>query len=176
MRRNRECSAFVAALAFDARELLIGVSFARGIRMSIAPFPHRYVVSLSDDQLVAPPRAQITAGTPPQFGGSEQVWSPEELLVASVLLCVRTTFDAYARRDSLEVLDWQGTGTGTLVKGPGGPIFSAIDLDVTVITAPGDEARATELLEKSERLCIITRALQVPVHLHVTAKAVPAAS
>lgn len=144
--------------------------------MSIAPFPHRYVVSLSDDQLLAPPRSAIVAGSPPQFGGSEQVWSPEELLVGAVLLCLRTTFDAYARRDSLEVLDWQGTVTGTLVKGQGGPVFSAIDVDVTLTTAPGDEARATELLEKAERNCIISRALQAPVHVHITAKAVPAAS
>jgi organic hydroperoxide reductase OsmC/OhrA len=135
--------------------------------MPTAPFPHRYVVSLADGELTAPPRAPIPAGAPPQFGGSDRVWSPEELLVGSVLLCVQTTFDAYARRASLKILDWDARATGTLVKSSGGPSFSSIDIDVRITTAPGDEARATDLLQTAERHCIISNALDVPVHVHV---------
>jgi organic hydroperoxide reductase OsmC/OhrA len=108
--------------------------------MSIAPFPHRYTVSLASGELVAPPRARIAAGAPPQFGGTDQVWSPEDLLAASALLCLQTTFDAFARRASLRVLDWRGDATATLEKGQGGPTFSSIALAVAVTTEPGENA------------------------------------
>ncbi|MGH9884278.1 MAG: hypothetical protein ACREBE_02040, partial [bacterium] len=94
--------------------------------MAIMPFPHRYSVDLSDDRLTAEPRLPIAVGAPPQFGGTDKVWSPEELLVGAVLLCVKTTFDAFARKAELAIHSWMGKGTGVLDKGPAGAIFSSI--------------------------------------------------
>lgn len=134
----------------------------------LAPFPHHYAVALADGLLIADPRPRIPAGAPPQFGGSDKVWSPEELLVAAVLLCLKTTFDAYARRDSLEVVDWRGTGTGVLAKSPTGPAFTSVQLDVQLKVQPGDEARAQKLLETAEHHCIISNAIKAPVQLVVS--------
>ncbi len=133
--------------------------------MKIAPFPHRYTVRLSDRQLVAPPRAPIAAGSPPQFGGADTVWSPEELLVAATLECLWTTFETYARRDALEVREWSGTGIAMLEKGSPVPTFSSIVLQVELVVAAADEARARRLLETAEQRCIISNALKVPVTL-----------
>lgn len=138
--------------------------------MSTAPFPHRYTVSVLNHEIAAPPRETIRGGAPPQFGGSDQVWSPEELLVASALLCLETTFDAFARRGGLQVVDWQSSGTATLDKARGGPVFSSLVLDVTITTAAGDEARAEELVHSAERHCIIAHALKVPIDVRVTTK------
>ncbi|MEN9577331.1 MAG: hypothetical protein RJA70_340 [Pseudomonadota bacterium] len=135
-----------------------------------APFPHRYVVSLEAGLLSADPRPPIPAGTPPQFGGSDKVWSPEELLVAAVLLCLKTTFDAYARRDSLEVRDWRGTGTGVLEKSPTGPAFTSVQLRVELKVCPGDEERARKLLDTAEHHCIIANAIKAPVQLEASVR------
>ena len=131
----------------------------------IAPFPHRYTVRLEDRQLVAPPRAPIAAGSPPQFGGTDSAWSPEELLVAATLECLWTTFEAYARHDGLDVQRWSGTGTAVLEKGKPIPTFSSIALQVELHVAAGDEARARRLIETAEQRCIISNALKVPVVL-----------
>ena len=139
--------------------------------MATAPFPHRYVMSVSNHELAAPPRAPIQGGAPPQFGGTDQVWSPEELLVGAVVLCLETTFDAFAKRAGLQVLDWRATGTAMLDKGQGGPTFTSIVIDVAVSTEAGQEARVEELVQSAERHCIISRALSVPVHVNVTARA-----
>jgi organic hydroperoxide reductase OsmC/OhrA len=122
-------------------------------------------VSLADRRLFAPPRAPIVAGSPPQFGGSDNVWSPEEVLVAATLECLWTTFEAYARHDGLEVRDWSGIGTAVLEKGAPVPFFSSIKLVVDVTVAAADEARARRLIETAERRCIISDALKVPVQL-----------
>lgn len=146
--------------------------------MSIAPFPHHYTVSLSGDELAAPPRPPIPAGAPPQFGGSEQVWGPEELLAGAVLLCLQTTFVAFAKRASLRVVDWKGNVTATLEKGKPVPTFTSIVVDVAVTTEPGDEQRAADLMGSAQRHCIISHALAVPVTVNVTttSRAVSAAS
>lgn len=134
---------------------------------TIAPFPHRYTVQLAGRQLLAPPRAPIAAGPPPQFGGSDTAWSPEELLVAAALECLWTTFEAYARRDALEVHDWTGTGTAVLEKGAPIPTFSSITLRVELAVAAADVERARRLVETAEGRCIIANALKVPISLDI---------
>jgi organic hydroperoxide reductase OsmC/OhrA len=139
--------------------------------MPIAPFPHSYSVTLAADELTAGPREPIVTGAPPQFGGTEAVWSPEHLLIAAALTCLKTTFDAYARREKIAIHHWRGTGTGVLAKGRTGPTFTAIELAVDILTDPGDEARAEAVLAVAERNCIISQTLTAPVHVTGTVKA-----
>jgi organic hydroperoxide reductase OsmC/OhrA len=153
----------------------LGVSLAALAVMPVMPFPHRYVIALQGDSLVATPRTSVRIGPPPEFGGTDDVWSPEHMLIGATLSCLKTTFDAYARRDKLVVLQWRGTATGVLVKGREGPVFETIDLAVELVTNPGDEARAQTLLETAERQCIISRALAVPVRVTCSATSTPAA-
>ena len=146
--------------------------------MPIAAFPHHYAVSLANGELTAEPRAVIRMGPPPQFNGSDDVWSPEHLLVAAVLSCVKTTFDAYARREGITIHAWRGTATGTLAKAQSGPVFTSIDVEIGIVTDSGNEARAEEVLAITEHNCIISRALSAPVHVtgNVTASPTRAAS
>jgi organic hydroperoxide reductase OsmC/OhrA len=133
--------------------------------MTLAPFPHRYTVAFENDFLVADPRPRVPAGAPPQFGGRDDVWSPEELLVGAVLLCLKTTFDAYARKDGLQIRQWRGSGTGVLEKSPTGPAFTSVQLRVELLVATGEEERARKTLETAERHCIISHAIKAPVVL-----------
>jgi len=133
-----------------------------------AAFPHHYTVSLEDRRLAAPPRTPIAVGAPPQFGGTDTVWAPEELLVGATLECLWTTFEAYARHDKLEFADWRGTGVGVLDKGPTGPVFTSIALAVELAVAPSDVERARRLLATAEQHCIISNALRVAVTVEAT--------
>lgn len=144
-----------------------------------APFPHQYVVRLADRRLTAAAQAPIAVGPPPQFGGSDTVWSPEELLVGAALECLWTTFEAFARRDVLPFADWQGTGVGVLDKGPAGPTFTSITLSVELTVAAKDQERAERLLRSAEHHCIISNALRPAVRLETKIHAeqtAPAAS
>jgi organic hydroperoxide reductase OsmC/OhrA len=141
--------------------------------MPVAPFPHLYTVTLAGGELHAPPRASITTGPPPQFGGDDRSWSPEELLVGAALSCLQSTFFAYARRALLTIEAFTGSATGTLIKGPGGPVFSSIDLSVVLTCDLADAERAEQVLRTAERDCIISRALAVPVNLSVTSVSTP---
>jgi organic hydroperoxide reductase OsmC/OhrA len=147
--------------------------------MTIAPFPHQYTVTYDRGQLHADPRLPIRAGAPPQFDGSDDVWSPEELLVGATVLCLETTFAALARRAGVTVHGWRATGTGILDRSTGGPVFTGIRIAVDVVTAPGDEDRVADLLRKAERHCIVSKALRAPVEVTPTIQAlssIPVAS
>lgn len=141
--------------------------------MPIAPFPHRYSVTLANDTLTAEPRTPIPVGAPPEFGGVDTVWGPEHLLVGAALSCLKTTFDAYARRAQLAIHGWRGTATGVLAKGREGPVFTSIELEVELVTDPGAEVRAQALLETAERSCIVSRALSAPVRVTGKVTAAP---
>ena len=136
--------------------------------MAIVPLPHRYTVRLEDRLLVAPPRTPIALGPPPQFGGDDRSWSPEELLVGAALECLWTTFEAYARHDKLAVASWSGTGVGVLDKGAPVPVFTSITLSVTLVVSAADEERARRLLATAEQRCIVSHALAVPVTVEAT--------
>jgi organic hydroperoxide reductase OsmC/OhrA len=184
--RPQECSAEasffavrVPAAAVLARFLSIlhgeaGASLAPSDLMT--PFPHEYRVSLANRQLLAPPRSPIAAGPPPQFGGSDRSWSPEELLAGAVLECLWTTFEAFARRDGLQVEEWFGSVLAILDRGRPVPVFTEIRLSVAMRVMPGEEARAGAVLEKAEQACIISHALKIPVTLDSTIAAIPAPS
>jgi organic hydroperoxide reductase OsmC/OhrA len=142
----------------------------------MTPFPHYYRVTLSNAQLLAPPRDPIAAGPPPQFGGNDRVWSPEELLVAAALECLWTTFEAFARRERLETRSWSASGLAVLDRGPRVPVFTSITLSVEMTVDAGDEERARRLLEKAEQGCIISNALNVPVALEASITTEPVRS
>ena len=135
--------------------------------MAIAPFPHTYTVSLIDDQLLAPGRTSVAIGAPPQFGGTEPVWSPEDLLAGATLACLKTTFDAYARKEGLLVGDWIGRATATLEKTRAGPAFTGIALEVDLTVAAQDAVRARETVDRAERHCLVSAALKIPITLVV---------
>ena len=140
------------------------------------PLPHRYIVSLFDGSLRAPPREPVVVGAPPQFGGNDRVWSAEELLVGATLTCLWTTFEAYARRDGLAVRHWDASGVGVLDHGSPVPVFTMIELDVHVEVDDGQEERARALLAKAEAHCIIARTLRTHVVTKASINAYAAAS
>jgi organic hydroperoxide reductase OsmC/OhrA len=152
---------------------MAGAAVAIQAGMPIAPFPHRYSVTLEGEALAAEPRPPIRTGTPSEFGGTDAVWGPEHLLVGAALACLKTTFDAYAARDGVRIHAWRGAATGVLAKGHGGPVFTSIDLEVELVTDPGDEARAEAVLATAERSCIVSRALSAPVHVTGKVTAAP---
>lgn len=133
-----------------------------------APFPHHYEVALVDAQLVGAPRPPMPVGAPPQFGGVDTVWSPEDLLLGATLECLWTTFVAYARREQLQHQGWRGRARGVLDKGPTGPVFTSIVLEVDFSVPAADVARAHTTVTTAESNCIISRALNVPVTVVAT--------
>jgi organic hydroperoxide reductase OsmC/OhrA len=99
---------------------------------------------------------------PPQFGGMEDRWTPEDLLLSAVASCFTTTFHAVAGYSKFEYLDLEVEVDGTVSKTSSGYCFTGIVVRPKLTL--GDEAaraRGLELLKKAKGLCLVSRALGV---------------
>lgn len=135
-----------------------------------APFPHRYSVSLVQEDAVsariaAPPRPAITGGAPPEFGGSAGVWSPEHLLLSAASLCLMTTFRSLARRAELDVRGYKCATEGVLEKTPEGLVFTSITHRLEIHVAPGQIERARGVVVSAKKHCIVSNSLKTPVEV-----------
>lgn len=131
-------------------------------------FPHPYTATVtrigpSRASVEAPPRAPLIGTPPPELHGDAEAWSPEHLLCSALGLCVFATFEAFAARDKLAVVDYRDTVTGMLDKTAGGLAFTSFTVAVEITVAAADAERARALMDRAKKHCIISKALQVPV-------------
>jgi peroxiredoxin-like protein len=109
----------------------------------------------------APNAIHFTA--PPQFGGLEGRWSPEDLLLCAVAGCFTTTFRALAEYSDFHFTDLEVEVQGTVLKAESGYSFSEIVIRPTLTVEHEDQCQhADRLLDKAKRLCLVSRALAVP--------------
>jgi len=115
----------------------------------------------------------LEIATPPEFkGGIEGVWSPEELLVAAAGSCYAVTLVAVAARFDLTLRELHVRGTGHVEPRQDHRFgFVAIDLDVSVETDANAVSEVEEAARRAEELCLISLALDTPVHVTVTVTA-----
>ena len=111
-------------------------------------------------------KPDLEVATPPEFkGGLEGIWSPEELLVASVASCFTVTLAAVAERSGVELDSIDVDGLGYIERDSDGRFkFDSIKLAVE-IGSDEDALSLERIVAHSERLCIVSLALDVPVHV-----------
>jgi organic hydroperoxide reductase OsmC/OhrA len=122
----------------------------------------------------SPGKPELTVATPPEFkGGVPGVWSPEDLLVASVASCFAVTLVAVAERRELPLHDLHVSGTGHLTGRDDGRFgFVAIELTVDVQTDELTIDAVERAAKHAERGCLVSMALDVPVHVEVVVRPV----
>ena len=112
---------------------------------------------------------EIEFDAPVDFHGEEGFWTPEHFLLAAVASCFTTTFRAIAGYSKLNVASLDIHVEGTLTKNPAGWDFTSIVIRPKLtIRDEGDRPRACRILEKTERGCLIARALKCGVEMHAT--------
>jgi peroxiredoxin-like protein len=106
----------------------------------------------------------IHFAAPMEFGGMEERWTPEELLLAAVASCYTTTLSTLAAKAGVELTDLQVEVRTSLCRSQAGYAIDAIELRPSVIIgAAVDRERVLELIHKAEKLCLVSRSLSVPV-------------
>ena len=114
---------------------------------------------------------------PPQFGGMEGRWSPEDLFLSSLASCFTTSFNAIADYSKFEYLDLEVEVEGTVGKTTTGYQFTGVVIRPKLkIASEAGEGKGLELLNKTKGLCLVSRALAISQefepHVEVT-KLVP---
>jgi peroxiredoxin-like protein len=108
----------------------------------------------------APNAIHFTA--PPEFGGLEGRWTPEDLLLGAIASCYTTTFRALADYSKLEYADLEVEVEGVIRKTDSGYSFSQIVIRPNLtISSDREQTSALRLLQKAKTMCLVSRAISV---------------
>lgn len=111
-------------------------------------------------------KPDVEVATPPEFKGHPNIWSPEDLFVASANICLMTTFLAFAERAGLAFASYESEAEGKLELVEGKFQFTAITLKPTItLKSSADAGKAKELIEKAEANCLISNSMKATVTL-----------
>ena len=109
-------------------------------------------------------KPDIEVATPPEFKGHPGIWSPEDLFVASVNSCIMTTFLYYAEKEGIEFLGYESQAEGILERVNRQFAFSEIKIrPLVLVKQDTDIQRAKDLLERSEKTCLISNSIKAKV-------------
>lgn len=112
-------------------------------------------------------RAPIAVGAPAEFGGSNDVWSPEHLTAAAVNACMMLTFVAVAQNSRVSFSAYTSEATATLgkVEGRGTAITKIVVRPRITVPADTDRARLDRVLQLTKKNCFISSSLNSEVTL-----------
>jgi peroxiredoxin-like protein len=117
----------------------------------------------------SPGKPVVRVATPPEFKGHEGIWSPEDLFVAAVNVCVMTTFLALAQRAGLAFTGYESEAEGRLEMVDGKFQITSVALRPRVaLENPDDAGKAEELLARAESQCLISNSIRSRVSLEPT--------
>lgn len=123
--------------------------------------------------LSSPGKPNVQVSTPPEFKGHEGIWSPEDLFVASVNVCVMSTFLALAERAGLAFSSYESDAEGRVELVEGKLQVTSVTLTPRItISSREDVDKAKELLTKVESNCLISNSVKTHVTMHATVESV----
>ena len=119
--------------------------------------------------LYSPGKPELQVATPPEFKGHEGIWSPEDLFVASVNVCVMSTFLAFAERAGLAFARYESDAEGRVELVAGKLQVTSLILTPRVTVQSREEVdRAKELLTKAESNCLISNSVKSHITMNPT--------
>ena len=129
-------------------------------------YPHTYSVSAQGSAMGSVPVVSqglpaIATAPPPEFDGPGGVWSPETLLVAAIADCFILTFRGVSRAAHFAWEKLEAQVDGTLERISGVTQFTQYNTRATLTVKAGtDHAKARELLERAEKVCLVANSLR----------------
>ena len=145
------------------------MSTLKDFRFSVeaSRLPRRRVRLTSDG------KAPLEAAIPQEFrGGTPGMWSPEDLLVASVASCYVITFESVAAQRDLTVHGLSVEGVGHVTRRAEGRVgFVVIELRVEVTVDAECTQQAEHVARAAKQRCLIGHALEVPIELELVVQA-----
>jgi len=136
--------------------------------------PHHYTVSASartdgEITLESARLAPLASAAPSEFGGPGDRWSPETLLVAALADCFVLSFRAVAQASKLEWVSLRCEVEGTLDRVERVTQFTGFKVRASLRVPQGaNSERARGLLEKAEKICLISNSLKAASHLETS--------
>lgn len=115
-------------------------------------------------ELTSDGKPSLRVAAPPEFHGQSGLWTPEDLFVAAVEVCLMLTFVGIAEKRGLSFASYESQAEGRLEWKQGSYRFVRVVISPTV--AFFDEhstAAGREVMERTHDTCLVARSLNCEV-------------
>ena len=113
----------------------------------------------------------LRVSAPPEFKGEPGLWTPEDFFIASVSVCLMTTFMTFASLARLSVRSYRQFTEGILEFTNDHYQFTNVILKPEILVASHQEIVATEqLIQKAHEHCLITNSIKSKVDVQASIK------
>lgn len=110
--------------------------------------------------LKAEGKPPLTVSAPPEFRGEPGIWTPEELFVASVEVCLMSMFLSFAAKKNLPLVAYRSHSNGVLESVDGEYRFTRVVIFPTItVAAAAEEAEVLTVLRDAERHCLVANSI-----------------
>ena len=110
--------------------------------------------------LKAEGKPPLTVSAPPEFRGEPGIWTPEELFVASVEVCLMSMFLSVAAKKNLPLVAYRSHSNGVLESVDGEYRFTRVVIFPTItVAAAAEEAEVLTVLRDAERHCLVANSI-----------------
>lgn len=114
-------------------------------------------------------KSNFQVATPPEFGGPENQWTPEDLLAASVASCVMTSTLFFTKRSKIEMESYQSQAVAVMEKTPAGLAITSVRVLVSVRLKDSSQSEAMQkAVEMAEKNCPISASLNCSVKIELS--------
>ena len=118
--------------------------------------------------LEADVKSRITIGCAPDFGGEPEYWSAQHLFIASIEVCIMTTFLWLAEKNRIAIVSYQSKAEGNAEISGKEFIFTEVIVYPVITTVdPGQEELAVKLLFEAADQCMISRSIKSLVKIKI---------
>ena len=107
-------------------------------------------------------KQEIEVATPPEFGGHEDIISPEDLFVSSANVCYMTTLLGTMKNMGVELISYESRAEGILETVDKMKIFTRIIIRPK-IKAKDTEAKIRLILNHAEKRCLVANSMKTQV-------------
>ncbi|HKD26585.1 MAG TPA: OsmC family protein [Xanthobacteraceae bacterium] len=116
--------------------------------------------------LSAVEKPNIVVGSPPEFKGEPDIWTPEELLVGSLNTCIMLTFLSIAQARGLTPASYESEAEGLLENVEGKFRLTEVTVRPHItVKGEGEIERAREIIERAEDECFISNSVKSKVKI-----------
>lgn len=121
-----------------------------------------------EGRLHAAGNPEIGIATPPEFGGPQNIWSPEDLLTGAVGACLMTSMLYFLDQAGVDLRSYMSNAKGTMEKTSDGLAFTRIEVQISVaVGTENDVGNARQAGDMAEKSCPVSKALKCPVNVNI---------
>jgi peroxiredoxin-like protein len=115
-------------------------------------------------RFAAPGKDAFLVSSPPEFKGEDGFYTPEDLFVGAVEMCLMLTFASLIEKQKLPVEAYYSEATGTLEFANGELRFTRIVIKPTIIVPEAAAApKILQALALAHRTCLVANSIQAEV-------------